>query len=144
MKKIILTLIVFSSLNSNAQEKRNEFKEKLTTEQQNQLQLKKMTLELDLTASQQKEIEPILAEQNSKKEAKRAEMRSNRENHKELSANERYEIKNKMLDEQIEFKSKMKKILNKDQYEKWSENRKENFKKAMKRRNSMKHNEVSE
>lgn len=144
MKKIVLTLVLFSALSINAQEKRNGSKEKMTVDQQNQLQLKKMTLALDLTASQQKEIEPILAEQNLKREAKRAEMKSNKENHKELSANERYELKNKMLDEQIEYKAKMKKILTKDQYEKWTTNRRKNFKKAMKNRSSMHHNEVSE
>lgn len=118
MKKIALIIAILGfSISAIAQNYPKG--EKLTPEQQNQLQLKRMTLELDLTASQQKDLAPLLAEQNSKRKERREEMKANKENHKQLSTNERFELKNKMLDEQIEFKAKMKKVLNKEQFEKW-------------------------
>jgi hypothetical protein len=105
-----------------AQEKKQvakESTEKLTVEQRNQLQLKKMTLDLDLNASQQKEMAVLIAEQSAKREAKMAEMKEKKAAQKKLTANEKFEMENKMLDSQIEMKEKMKKILNDKQMEKW-------------------------
>lgn len=121
--KTIALIITLIGLNLSVVAQDRPKGEKLSVEQQNQLQLKKMTLEYDLTTSQQKELAPILAEQNSKRKARKDEMKANRENKKQLSANERFEMKNKLLDEQIEFKSKMKKVLTKEQFEKWEDNR---------------------
>lgn len=129
MKKIALAiaLTLGLALNGMAQEKQLAKKadtEKLSAEQRNQLQLKKMTLELDLTAAQQKEMAALIAEQSSKREAKMAEMTANKEAKKQLTATEKFELKNKMLDDQIEHKAKMKKILNNEQFEKWEANHK--------------------
>ncbi|MGH2665679.1 hypothetical protein [Flavobacterium sp.] len=129
MKKIALAiaLTLGLALNGTAQEKRSIKKmdsEKMSAEQRNELQLKKMTLELDLTSAQQKEMAAVISEQNSKREAKMAEMKANKEAKKQLTANEKFEMKNKMLDEQIEHKAKMKKILNSSQFEKWEANHK--------------------
>ena len=93
--------------------------EQLTPEQRNVLQLKKMTLDLNLTASQQKQLEPIIAEETNKREAKKTEMKARKETKKTLTANEKFELKNKNLDEQIELKAKMRKILTDDQMKKW-------------------------
>ena len=81
-----------------------------------------MTLNLDLSPSQQKEIAPIIAEQTIKREAKRTEMKAQKETKKPLTANEKFEIKNESLDSQMEMKAKMKKILNANQMEKWEAN----------------------
>ena len=128
MKKLIFTLALITSFSfaGIAQEKgagKREATEKLTPEQRNALQLKEMTLNLDLTASQQKEIAPIIAEQNTKLEAKKSEMKSRKESKKPLTADEKFEMKNKSLDSQIETKAKMKKILNTGQMEKWEANK---------------------
>ena len=128
MKKLIFTLALITSLSfaGIAQEKesgKREATEKLSVEQRNALQLKKMTLNLDLTASQQKEIAPIIAEQTTKTEAKRNEMKARKEAKKPLTANEKFEMKNKSLDNQIEMKAKMKKILNTEQMQKWEANK---------------------
>ena len=128
MKKLIFTLALITSLSfaGIAQEKesgKREATEKLSVEQRNALQLKKMTLNLDLTASQQKEIAPIIAEQTTKMEAKRSEMKARKESKKTLTANEKFEMKNKSLDNQIEMKAKMKKILNTEQMQKWEANK---------------------
>ncbi len=127
MKKVVITIALALSLTvtMNAQErqaKNRENTEQLTPEQRNELHLKKMTLDLDLTPAQQKEIAPIISEQSSKREAKMAEMKANKEEKKQLTANEKFEMKSKMLDQQIEHKAKMKKILTKEQFEKWEGN----------------------
>ena len=128
MKKLIFTLALITSLSFTgmAQEKesvKRETTEKLSPEQRNALQLKAMTLNLDLTASQQKEIAPIIAEQTTKMDAKRSEMKARKETKKPLTANEKFEMKNKSLDNQIEMKAKMKKILNAEQMQKWEANK---------------------
>lgn len=127
MKKLIFTLALITSISfaGIAQEKeleKREATEKLSSEQRNALHLKEMTLNLDLTSSQQKEIAPIIAEQTTKMEARRKEMKAQKETKKSLTANEKFEIKNKSLDSQIEMKTKMKKILNANQMEKWEAN----------------------
>jgi hypothetical protein len=128
MKKLIFTLALITSLSFTAiaQEKgaeKREATEKLSPEQRNALILKEMTLNLDLTPSQQKEIAPIIAEQTAKREAKNNQMRAQKETKKPLTANEKFEMKNKSLDSQIEMKAKMKKILNSEQMEKWEANK---------------------
>jgi hypothetical protein len=95
--------------------------EQMTPEQRNQLHLKKMTLELDLNASQQKEMSKIIAEQSAKREAKMAERKATKDSVKKLTSDELFAKKSKMLDEQIVMKEKMKKILSADQFNKWDE-----------------------
>lgn len=135
-----MALTLGLALNGMAQEKQlaKTDPEKLSAEQRNQLQLKKMTLELDLTAAQQKEMAALIAEQSSKREAKMAEMKANKEAKKQLTANEKFELKNKMLDEKIEHKAKMKKILSKEQFEKWEANHKKRSGHIQKMRSSHK------
>lgn len=151
MKTLITTsvLTLLFSMNGFSQEtprKQRTEKEPLSLEQRNQLQLKKMTLELDLTASQQKEMAALIAEQSAKREAKKAERLANKETKKELSADEKFELRNKMLDEQIAYKAKMKKILTEKQFEKWeaSNQKRQNAMRKMKRAHSAKNQPVSE
>ena len=126
MKKLFVVALLFVGLTNFAQEKKGIVErgeraemEQLTPEQRNVLQLKKMTLDLNLTASQQKQLEPIIAEETNKREAKKTEMKARKETKKALTANEKFELKNKNLDEQIELKAKMRKILTDDQMKKW-------------------------
>ncbi|MCG9791257.1 hypothetical protein [Flavobacterium algicola] len=125
MKKMITTaLIAVMSLTCLAQAKHEKQgkrdghpMEKFTTEQRNQLMLKKMTLELDLTSSQQKEMSKMIAEESVKMEAHRAERKIKKE---KLTSDQMFEMKIKMLDEQIAKKAKMKKILSSEQYVQWN------------------------
>ncbi|MEL1239709.1 hypothetical protein [Flavobacterium flavipallidum] len=129
MKKLItLALIATIGLSTYAQEKqprpaRHDSKpiEKFTPEQRNELMLKKMTLDLDLNAAQQKEMGKIIAEQNAKKEAFMKDRKAKTE---KPTSDELFAIKSKMLDEQIAMKAKMKKILSADQFAKWDEMKK--------------------
>ena len=120
MKKMILAIALVATTLTFAQDRKARG-EKLTPEQQTELQVKRMTLDLDLDAKQQKEIKTILLEQAKKREAKMAEMKAKREKGEKPSADEKFEMKNKMLDNQIENKAQMKKILKPEQFAKWEE-----------------------
>jgi len=131
MKNLIVLAVLVVGLTTFAQEKKGSPKrdrmERFTPEQQNQLELKKMTLDLDLNAEQQKALSAIIAEKSIKREAMKAE---HRDKTNKPTADERFAMMNKMLDEQIEMKGKMKKILDPEQFKKW-EMRKEDRKGKM-------------
>ncbi|WP_298115785.1 hypothetical protein [Flavobacterium sp.] len=136
MKKLILAFALVIGLTTFAQEKRQGKgeREKLTPEQQVELQVKKMKLDLDLTDKQTAEIQKIVSKQVEKREAKRAEMEAKRASGEKPSKDEFFKKRNAMLDEQIAHKAEMKKILTSEQYTKWeskhSEQKKEFRKKA--------------
>ena len=73
MKKVFIAALLVVSLTTFAQEgrkpgsKRAEM-EKMTPEQRGELRLKRVSAILNLTEKQQKEIAPILAEQQQKRE----------------------------------------------------------------------------
>lgn len=94
-------------------------RERMTPEQQVQLQVKRMTLDLDLTTKQQKDVEKLLTEQSQKREAVKAAQGDVKKNYKEMTSDERFAMQNKRMDEKIAFKGEMKKILNAGQMEKW-------------------------
>lgn len=144
MKKLIAVALLFVGVTSFAQEKilkedrkaqRAEIA-KLSPEQRNQLHLKELTLELDLTASQQKEMAKIISEQDTKREAIKAEMKTKREANKKPTTDELFVMKNKMLDEKIAMKERVKKVLTPEQLEKWEKIKKDkrvNFKRNIKK-----------
>lgn len=125
---ITLALIATIGLSTYAQEKKERQAkheghpmEKFTPEQRNELMLKKMTLELDLNANQQKDMGKLIAEQNAKREAF---MKKRKEKTEKPTSDEMFAMKSKMLDEQIAMNSKMKKILSPEQFKKWDEMKK--------------------
>merc|ERR1712065_85648 len=96
-------------------------KPNFTPEQKVELAVKKMTLELDLSARQQKEITPLITAQVKEREAHRKQR---------MEQSER-------LDKQIAFKKQMKEILDKDQFqrfEKMTHARKKEMRGKMKER----------
>jgi hypothetical protein len=125
MKKLFIVALLVVGMTSFAQERKARPEraqmEQMTPEQRNQLHLKKLTLELDLNASQQKEMRKIIAEQSAKREAKMAERKASKDSAKKLTSDEIFAKKSKMLDEQIVMKERMKKILSADQYKKWDD-----------------------
>ena len=140
MKKLIVTIVLVISSLSFAQEK-----SKLSPEQQTELQVKKMTLALDLDTKQQNELKTILLEKNKKRATKIAELKDKKKQGVKLSANEKFEMKSKMLDEKIEHKARMKKILKPEQFQKW-EHHQENRTKKMnqKRKNNKEKRKVTQ
>lgn len=124
MKKIVATLalalaVVFTTQAQRG--KRGDF-EQLSVAQKTELAVKKMTLKLDLTASQQNQIKPLLAQQIEKRKAKHEEFKKMRESGKKrekLTAEQRYKKQSERLDEMIAFKANMKSILTPEQFEKF-------------------------
>lgn len=107
-----------------AQPRNNKYQgngmEQFTPEQRSELQVKKLTLELDLNESQQKEMKAFIADKNTKMEAHRTAMKAMKEKGTKPTNDERFAMKSKMLDEQIATKKRMQKILNEKQFEKWT------------------------
>ena len=133
MKKIIVTIFLVISSLSFAQEK-----SKLSLEQQIELQVKKMTLELDLDANQQKELRTILLENTKKREAKKMALKEKMSKGQKPTSDERFEMKSKMLDDKIEHKAQLKKILKPKQFQKWEQNQENRTKNMPKRRKNSK------
>lgn len=124
MKKLFVLALLLVGTTIIAQERNRKHQgnkmEQFTPEQQNQLMLKKMTLELDLNDSQQKEMSAVISDKIAKKEAHKAEMKAMKEKGVKPSNDERFAMHMKMLDEQIVTKKRMEKILNAKQFEKWA------------------------
>jgi hypothetical protein len=145
MKKLVVTAILLVGFLTFAQEKsvekgerkaRMEKQESLTPDQQAELQVKRMTLDLDLNTKQQADVKKIVLEQTKKREAKKAEWKANKDAGKSLSKDEKFAMKNQMLDEQIAMKAEMKKILTADQFAKWEAKQAERKDKMQDRRAS--------
>ena len=146
MKKLALIVLLVVGLSTYAQEGKKQERqgaerERLSPEQRNQLQLKKLTLELNLNESQQKEIAKILEEQSTKRQAEMATFKANKEKGVKPTAEERFAMKNKKLDEAIALKAKVQKVLTPEQFKKWEDMKKENrenMKERMEKRRSKK------
>lgn len=123
MKKLIVTAVLLIGLSVFAQERgRHSVKEKLeqmTPQQKNELRLKKLTLDLSLNNSQQKEMGKIVAEMETKRESLKNERSAKKEAGTNLTKDELFAMKSKVLDEKIATKERVKKILNATQFEKW-------------------------
>jgi len=124
MKNVLMAAVLLIGMTGFAQESKKtqaqETKvERMTSEQRNELRLKEMTLKLDLTSAQQKEMATIIAEQSAKRTAAMSERKANKDKKAKMSADERFAKKSKMLDEKIAMKQRMKAILTPAQMEKW-------------------------
>ncbi len=144
MKKIValLVLAVGFTLTTQAQKGKRSHLEKLTVKQQTELAVKKMALKLDLTDSQQRQIRPLLAEKIAQRKSmheKRKAMKESGEKRKKLSANSHFEKKSKILDNQIAFKAEMKRVLNKQQYDKFEKMSARKMHRAKKKMKNRKH-----
>ncbi|EIA08843.1 hypothetical protein [Flavobacterium frigoris] len=146
MKKLIIAALLVVGMTSFAQQGNKTDKrqgraemEKFTPEQRNELMLKKMTLELDLSSKQQAQMKSVIAEKSAKREAM---MEARKENKEKMTSDQRFAMKSKMMDEQIAMKAKMKSILSAEQFEKWDAMKAKHHKKrGMHQRKGM-HNET--
>lgn len=149
MKKLILIAIALITVNATAQEdkreqnerprgdrmERTDFLKDLSPDEIATLQTKKMALHLDLTEAQQKEIHAIHFEQ---AKVRKTDMES-RKRLNEKDKNERFKRANDQLDTKLAAKSKFKKILNKEQYEKWERGNTMKGKQRSKMKNKNRH-----
>ena len=149
MKKLIsiFSLVIAFTLTAEAQKKKIDKTPKFTIEQNTELAVKQMTLALDLSEKQQSQIRPLFKDQAEKKKVamnNRAEMRKKRT---KPSTDEIYKMKIAFLDNQIAMKNNMKKILDKEQfekYEKMSANKKKKEKQKMEKIAKMKKRKLLE
>ena len=131
MKKLIVLAVLMTGVTAMAQTPerssgdRSHIKD-MTPEQMATLQTKQMTLALDLTEAQQKEMQDLNLENAVKRSEKKNEMREKKESGelKKPTSEERYNMKIAMLDHQIAQKEKLRNILNKEQYVKWEKMKK--------------------
>lgn len=123
MKKLagITMIILLISMNLNAQQKNKSQKKgsDFTTEQKATLGVKKMTLALDLTENQQKQVYDLMKQSIAERDAQKAEMKAQKQEGVALTSEQQFKMQNDRLDKQIAHKARMKNILTKDQYEKW-------------------------
>lgn len=110
--------------------KMNDF----TPEQIAIIHTKKMTLALDLTSKQQKDILVFNTELAKERKERHEEMKALKEKGVELTTAQKFEKINERLDRQIEIHNKMKSLLNADQFALWKEHQLKKGKKLMQRR----------
>ncbi len=134
MRKIasILVLVFAFTLTTQAQKKRKDKRPKLSIEQHTDLAVKKMTLALDLSEKQQKQIAPLIKAQATARKAAMEKRKEARKNKTKPTADEMYAMKSKQLDKQIAFKNSMKNILNAEQFEKFEKMAKKRMQKGKK------------
>lgn len=128
MKKLFVVALIAIGMTAFAQENKMQPLQKgkadferMTPEQRNELQLKKMTLDLGLSDVQQKQMKEIIVDQQTKRQAWAEERKINKEKGLKQNADERYKKESKMLDEKIAVKESVKKILTPEQFKKWEE-----------------------
>lgn len=136
MKRVFLAILLVVGITTIAQERKMKDND-LTPEERVELQVKKMTLDLDLSAKQQNEIKTILLENAKLRETKIAEMKKRKESGEKLTKEERLKMENERLDNQIEMKQKMKTILTEEQMKKWEEKQERREEKMKSRREKM-------
>ncbi len=113
----MLTIASFTAMAQDGPDRgSHDRKDPLTQEQMATLQTKKMTLALDLTSAQQKQVQALNLENANMRKEKMETVKGER---KDFSSEERFAHQNERLDHMIAQKDKMKKILNEDQFSKW-------------------------
>lgn len=127
----ILVLVFAVTFTTQAQKKRGDRQPNLTPEQHTELAVKKMTLALDLSDKQQKQIKPLLMANMADRKAAMEKRKEARKEKKRPTADEMYTMQTKRLDKQIAMKRSMKNILNKEQFEKFEKMQKGRKKMAM-------------
>ena len=139
MKNIasILVFVFAFTFGTQAQKKRDFRSAKLTIEQQTSLKVKQMTLALDLSDKQKKQVQSLLLAASLNKKAFMEKRKEARKDKKRPTSDEIYAMKSQLLDNQIAMKRSMKSILNSTQFQRLEDIQKKrtmNNKKRMQRK----------
>ena len=125
MKKVLVTtalligMLGYSQRGQHFDSEQRGMKD-MSPEQVAILKTKKMTLALDLTTAQQKEIQELNLENAKERQALMLERKLEKEEGRPRpSADERFEFQNEKLDRMIAQKGKIKQILSEEQFQKW-------------------------
>eukprot|EP00388_Colpodella_angusta_P000770 GDKJ01002680.1.p2 GENE.GDKJ01002680.1~~GDKJ01002680.1.p2 ORF type:complete len:138 (-),score=29.39 GDKJ01002680.1:342-755(-) len=118
MKKVFMAALLVVGMTAFAQEKegKREGREKLTTEQKVDHQVKKLHNDLNLNDKQTEQVKALVTKQVQKREEKRKEIQESKDKKRE-------EIRAEMQANQAAMASEMKKILTPEQFAKWEKNR---------------------
>ncbi len=121
MKNLFITALLLCGVVINAQRGERGEMHKLSAEQVATLHTKKLTLALDLSASQQRDIQKLNEEnaQLRKEKMQARKMARTEQGAKDLSTDEKFDKQVEHLDRAIAHKAKMKNILTEEQYVKW-------------------------
>jgi len=124
MKKLLIAVLLSAGAVSFAQENSGsgtmrEPRERLTPEQRNEGQLKKITTELNLNSAQQEQVKLFIAEKSAKAEKSRE---ARKRNNTKFTSEQKEAFKKEMIAEKEANDVKMKEILTADQYAKWKAN----------------------
>lgn len=126
MKKLIIAVLLLVGVSNFAQEvnapknkKDKGSKEMKSPEQRNEAMLAKMTTELNLDASQQAQIKPIIAEQSVKMEAMRAQQKANKESGVVPNDADKKAMRKTRMENKEATDNKIKAILTPDQFVKY-------------------------
>ena len=117
MKKLFVVALLLVGTSTFAQERMGENNEKLTPEQRVNLQVKKLTKELNLSDKQAQELKEIVVKEIEQREARKAEK-------KRMASEDMNARKMKFEEEKTQAEERMKKILTPEQFSKWTEIRK--------------------
>lgn len=120
MKKLFVVALLVVGITAFAQEKEGKRtgRERLTTEQKVDLQVKKMSKDLDLNEKQKEQFKALATKEVQKREQKRKELRDAKEQ-------DRAKMKAQMETNQAAMSAEMKKILTPEQFTKWEKIRNE-------------------
>lgn len=127
MKKIFLIALALVTIQMSAQDKKQMHKkgergkqmQSHSPEEMAELQTKKLTLALDLSEAQQKQVMALNVESAKERKAMMEKRQDAKKDAEATTKDDKLKMKNDMLDKQIAMKAKMKTILNDEQYSKW-------------------------
>ncbi len=118
---VVMLAIGFSGVAQKGESGRDGAIKNLTPEQVATLQTKRMTLSLDLTESQQSQIQALNLENAKMRKSKMETFKAKKvdEERKRPTSEEIYAMQNTRLDHQIAQRNRMKEILSNEQFAKW-------------------------
>ncbi|MFP4846931.1 Spy/CpxP family protein refolding chaperone [Winogradskyella sp. PE311] len=128
MKKLVIVALALFTINGMAQQERRGKKERKEMAQNLRdmspkdiadLKSKKLTLHLDLSESQQKQVHNIILAEAKDMQKMREERKADKSEKERPSREERLEMQNNKLDKAIAMKRQMKTILTPEQYAKF-------------------------
>lgn len=121
MKKILIMAVLSIGMIGFAQNGKRNLKHQLTSEEQVDLHLKRMTLDLELSNKQQQDIRPFLLKQAQQREAQKVSFSKMKDSDEKPSKEDFLKKEHSRLDNEIVMQKKMREILTDLQYEKWNQ-----------------------
>lgn len=132
MKKTVTLVLMMVGITAFAQQNQTSLKEKpnFTPEQLAELRSKELALQIDLNASQIKQVQALVLKNTRERQDFQKNQKTLKvENGERPTDDELFKMKNERLDKQLAYQGEMKKILTPEQFAKWTESRDDKMKK---------------